>query len=630
MAADFVADVEARLRARETKTLLRFLTCGSVDDGKSSLIGRLLYDSKALFDDQMSSLAEESARFGTTGTGHLDLALLVDGLTAEREQGITIDVAYRYFATEKRSFIVADTPGHEQYTRNMATGASTAEVAVLLADARKGVLTQTRRHATIVSLLGIRHVVLAVNKMDLVGWDEATFTAIARDFKAFAAQLGISHVTCIPVSALLGDNVTRPSPALPWYSGPTLLGHLETVDVSGDETNHPWRLPVQWVNRPDASFRGFSGTLVSGVVRPGDKVVVLPSGRTTKVARLVTQDGDLERAQAGDAVTLVLADEIDVARGDVLAAAEARPVVAEDVVAHVVWLAEPSLAPGQSFLLRLGTATVGATVSVLHHRVNINTLEHTPARHLELNDVAVCTLHLDRPLPFEPYADNRALGGFILIDRHSNATLACGMIDFAQARATDLHRHPMKVDKTARARANGQQPVVIWFTGLSGAGKSTVADLVEQRLHALGRRTMSLDGDAVRHGLNRDLGFDDADRTENIRRVAEVAKLMTEAGLITLVSFISPFREDRRLARGLMGPGEFIEVFVDAPLAVCEARDPKGLYAKARAGKLPGFTGIDSTYEPPEAPELHLDAGLEDAAALAERVIVYLQERGIA
>ncbi|RJF76811.1 sulfate adenylyltransferase subunit CysN [Azospirillum cavernae] len=622
-------EVEAYLRAQENKDLLRFITCGSVDDGKSTLIGRLLYDCKLLFEDQLASLEKDSSRFGTTGSGQLDLALLVDGLAAEREQGITIDVAYRFFTTDKRKFIVADTPGHEQYTRNMATGASTADVAVLLVDARKGVLTQTRRHSAIVALLGIRHVVLAVNKMDAVGWDEATFERIAADYRDFASRVGITNVTCIPVSALTGDNVTTPSQAMPWFVGPTLLGHLETTPANAEARGVPFRFPVQWVNRPNQDFRGFSGTVASGVIRPGDRVAILPAGRTTTVTRIVTMDGDREEAAATQAVTLVLADEIDVSRGDVLVDPDRMPQTYDQFSAHVVWMSDQPLLPGRSYILRLGASTVGAQVTELKHAIDVNTLEHIAAKHLELNGVAVCNLALDRPVPFDSYADNRTMGGFVLIDRMSNATVGCGMIDFALRRASNIHHRRMRVDKIARAAALGQKPCVLWFTGLSGAGKSTVADLVEQALHLRGHHTMSLDGDNVRLGLNRDLGFTDEDRVENIRRVAEVSRLMVQSGLIVLVSFISPFRSERRMARDLVEPGEFLEIFVDTPLALCESRDPKGLYHKARIGQLPHFTGIDSPYEMPEAPELRLSAGVEPPERLAERVLAMLEERGI-
>lgn len=622
------AEVEAYLRAQERKDLLRFITCGSVDDGKSTLIGRLLYDCKLLFEDQLASLEKDSSRFGTTGSGQLDLALLVDGLAAEREQGITIDVAYRFFTTDKRKFIVADTPGHEQYTRNMATGASTVDVAVLLVDARKGILTQTRRHSAIVALLGIRHVVLAVNKMDAVGWDQVVFERIAADYRAFASRVGIADIVCIPVSALTGDNVTAPSLAMAWFTGPTLLGHLETTPANTGVPDAPFRFPVQWVNRPNQDFRGFSGTIASGSVRPGDRVTVLPSGRSSTVTRIVTMDGDLDRATTDQAVTLVLADEIDVSRGDVLVDPDRLPTVSDQFSAHLVWMSETPLLPGRSYILRLGASMVSAQVTDLKHAIDVNTLEHIAAKHLDLNGVGVCNLALDRPLPFDVYAENRTMGGFVLIDRMSNATVGCGMIDFSLRRASNLHHRRMKVDKTARAAALGQKPCVLWFTGLSGAGKSTVADLVEQALHRRGHHTMSLDGDNVRLGLNRDLGFTDEDRVENIRRVAEVSRLMVQAGLIVLVSFISPFRSERRMARDLMEPGEFLEIFVDTSLALCERRDPKGLYRKARAGQLPHFTGIDSPYEKPDAPELHLLAGEEPPDRLAERVLALLEEQG--
>ncbi len=620
------SEVEDFLRRRRERDLLRFITCGSVDDGKSTLIGRLLYDCRLLLDDQLAGLEADSARFGTTGPDRLDLALLVDGLLAEREQGITIDVAYRFFDTGRRRFIVADTPGHEQYTRNMATGASTADAAVLLVDARKGVLTQTRRHAHIAVLLGIRHLVLAVNKMDAVGWDQAVFERIVADFRGVTERLGAPEAVCIPVSALLGDNVSRCSEAMGWYDGPTLIERLEAIPTAADARDRPFRLPVQWVNRPHADFRGFSGTVVSGTVRPGDAVAVLPSGRTTTVARIVTMDGDLDEAAAGQAVTLVLADEVDVSRGDVIARADARPEVADQFAAHLVWMDARPMLPERDYLLRLGTATVGARVTALRHAVHVDSGERVAARRLELNEIGLCNLALDRPLPFDPYAADRATGGFILIDRVGNGTVGCGMIDFALRRAANIHLHATKVDKAARAA--GQTPCVLWFTGLSGAGKSTVADLVEQELHRRGRHTMLLDGDNLRHGLNRDLGFTDADRVENVRRTAEVARLMVEAGLIVLVCLISPFRAERRMARERLEEGEFVEVFVDAPLAVCEARDVKGLYRKARSGLIPNFTGIGSPYEPPETPELILPAGEETAEALAGRVLRFLEERG--
>ena len=608
--------------------LLRFLTCGSVDDGKSTLIGRLLYDCKLLYDDQLSALEKDSARFGTTGD-KFDMALLVDGLQAEREQGITIDVAYRFFNSQRRKFIVADTPGHEQYTRNMATGASNADLAVLLVDARKGLLTQTYRHSFIVSLLGIRHVVLAVNKMDLVDWDRATFDAIAADYRAFAAQLGLANVTTIPISALTGDNVTRPSDAMSWYAGPTLLEHLETVEVTSDLADGPFRMQIQWVNRPNQDFRGYSGTIAGGSVKPGERVIVLPSGRITHIERIVTHDGDLAEAAAGRAVTLTLADEVDASRGDIIASDTDRPALAEQFAAHVVWMNEAQMLPGRPYFLAMGGNLVGAQINELKHKINVNTLEHVAAKHLDLNEVGFCNIGLDRPIAFDPYTDNREMGGFILIDRLTNATVGCGMISFALRRATNIHWQASRIDKTVRASLKGQKPCVLWFTGLSGAGKSTVADLVDQSLTRQGRHTVILDGDNVRHGLNKDLGFTDEDRVENIRRVAEVAKLMVQAGLIVLVSFISPFRSERRMARDMMEDGEFFEVYVDTPLAVCEARDPKGLYKLARSGKLPNMTGIGSAYEPPEHAELVLTAGAKSPEALAEQVLVELKRKSI-
>ena len=623
---DAAEAVAAYLHQHERKQLLRFITCGSVDDGKSTLIGRLLHDTKLLLDDQLASLEADSRRHGTQGE-RIDFALLVDGLQAEREQGITIDVAYRFFNTERRKFIVADCPGHEQYTRNMATGASTADLAIVLVDARKGLLTQTRRHSYIVSLLGIRHVVLAVNKMDLVDFDEAVFAQIADDYRALAARLGIAQVTCIPLSALDGDNMLAASPRTPWYGGPSLLEHLETVEVGGDAGADALRLPVQWVCRPDQHFRGFAGTLVSGRVAPGDAVVALPSGRRSRVARVVGGDGqDLPHAVRGQAVTLTLADEIDISRGDVIAAADAPPEVADQFAAHVLWMGERTLLPGRPYWLKLGSRTVGATVTEIKHRVDVNTQEHLAAKHLELNEVGACNLHLDQPIAFEPYAENRELGGFILIDRQTHATVAAGTLDFALRRAGNIHWQHLEVDKAARARSLGQSPHCLWFTGLSGSGKSTIANLVEKRLTALGLHTYVLDGDNVRHGLNKDLGFSDEDRVENIRRVAEVAKLMVDAGLIVLVSFISPFRAERRMARELFDAGEFIEVFVDTLLEEAERRDVKGLYAKARAGKIPNFTGISSPYEVPEAAELHLRTAGEAPELLAERVVARLLE----
>jgi len=617
---DHAAAVAAYLRQHETKGLLRFITCGSVDDGKSTLIGRLLHDTKRLFDDQVAALEADSRRHGTQGE-NIDFALLVDGLSAEREQGITIDVAYRFFDTDRRKFIVADCPGHEQYTRNMATGASTADLAVVLVDARKGLLTQTRRHSYIVSLLGIRHVLLAVNKMDLVDYDQAVFDDIVAGYAELAKQLGIPHVQAIPLSALRGDNMTGASAAMPWYTGPSLLEHLETVDAHRDDSEVGFRLPVQWVCRPNQDFRGFAGSIAAGEVRPGDAVVVLPSGRRSTVARIVTADGDLPRAGAGQAITLALADEVDVSRGDVIAAAESAPQVADQFAAHLLWMGDAPLLPGRPYWLKIGARTVSAQVTEIKHKVDVNTQAQLAAKSLELNEVAYCNLGLDQAIPFEAYRDNRALGGFILIDRQSNATVGAGTLDFALRRSANIHWQPLEVDKAARSRIKGQSPRCLWFTGLSGAGKSTVANLVEKQLLAKGYHTYLLDGDNVRHGLNKDLGFTDEDRVENIRRVAEVARLMTDAGLIVLVSFISPFRAERRMARELFPQDEFLEVFVDTPLAEAERRDVKGLYAKARAGKIKNFTGIDSPYEAPEHPEIHLAGGEESAEAMAKRVI---------
>jgi bifunctional enzyme CysN/CysC len=613
------------LAAQEKKTLLRFLTCGSVDDGKSTLIGRLLYDTKLLFDDTLSALERDSRKFGTTGED-VDFALLVDGLEAEREQGITIDVAYRFFATDKRKFIVADTPGHEQYTRNMATGASNSDLAVILIDARKGVLTQTRRHAYIASLLGIRHIVLAVNKIDLVNYSQGVFDRIVADFTTFSGKLGFISQVAIPLSARYGDNVIATSARIPWYRGTSLLAHLESVDIDSALAAKPLRLPVQWVNRPDLNFRGFAGTLASGRVRPGDTIAVAKSGRLSKVSRIVTMDGELGEASAGDAVTLTLSDEVDISRGDVLCDPHARPDVSDQFAAHLLWMAEEELLPGRQYLLKLATGTVPATVSSLKHRVDVNTLEHMASKTLALNEVGYCNFSLSQPLAFDPYRDNRDMGGFILIDRFTNATVGAGMIDFGLRRATNVHWQALDVNKQARAGMKSQKATILWFTGLSGSGKSTIANLVEKALVAEGRHTYLLDGDNVRHGLNRDLGFTDADRVENIRRVGETAKLFLDAGLIVLVSFISPFRSERRMARELVGEGEFVEVFVDTPLDVCMTRDPKGLYEKARAGAIKNFTGIDSPYEAPQGAEITLATVDAPAETQAERILSYLRE----
>jgi bifunctional enzyme CysN/CysC len=614
--------------ADRPKDLLRFLTCGSVDDGKSTLIGRLLHDSRLLTDDQVSALAHDSARHGTADD-ELDYALLVDGLEAEREQGITIDVAYRYFTTARRSFIVADTPGHEQYTRNMATGASKADLAVLLVDARKGVLAQTRRHALIVALLGLKHVVLAINKIDLVGFDPQIYQRIVADYTTFAASLGFASVIAIPISARHGDNVVRRSANTPWYRGPALLEHLETVDVTHDTSSKPFRFPVQWVNRPNLDFRGYAGTVASGTVRAGDMIVVAGSGRMSQVSQIVTYDGLREEARAGDAVTIVLDEAVDVARGDLLAAPQARPDVSDQFAAHLIWMDEHELIPGRSYLARIGTRTTPIVVTAIKYRIDVNTREHLAANTLALNDIGMCNLATDSPVAFDPYDSNRSTGCFIIIDRYTNATVGAGMISFGLRRGTNVHWQPLLIGKSERAMLMQQRPAILWFTGLSGAGKSTVANLVEQKLHHGGGHTMLLDGDNLRHGLNRDLGFTEADRVENIRRVGEVAKLMTDAGLVVLCSFISPYRAEREIVRGLMPAGDFIEIFIDTPIEECVRRDPKGLYAKAKAGTIKNFTGFDAPYEPPMNPELHLCTAGRTAEELAELIVAELRRRGI-
>jgi bifunctional enzyme CysN/CysC len=622
-------DIEEYLVSHQYKSLLRFITCGSVDDGKSTLIGRLLYETHLVFEDHLAALEADSAKVGTQG-GDLDFALLLDGLSAEREQGITIDVAYRFFSTEHRKFIVADTPGHEQYTRNMVTGASTADVAVILVDARKGVLTQTRRHSFLVSLLGIRRVVVAINKMDLMDYSREVFAAIEEEYRDFARRVGLEDITFIPLSALKGDNIVVPSANTPWYHGPTLLGFLETVPVDDDLAEQSFRMPVQWVNRPNLDFRGFSGRIVGGSIRPGDPIRVLPAGTTSTVERIVTMDGDLDEAIAGQSVTITLTDEIDASRGDLFCAADDPAEVADQFEAHVVWMHEDAMLPGRPYLIKIGARTVGATISQPKFRVDVNNLDHLAATTLELNEIGVCNIALDRPIPFDSYDTNRDTGGFIVIDKLTNVTVGAGLLHFALRRSHNIHWQDVKVDKDARTSLNSHRPAVLWFTGLSGSGKSTIANIVEAKLHSQGVRTYLLDGDNVRHGLNRDLGFTDADRVENIRRIAEVAALMVDAGLVVLVSFISPFRAERRLAREAVEDGEFIEVFVDTPLEIAEQRDPKGLYAKARRGELTNFTGIDSAYEPPEHPEVRVDTSAISAEEAAEAVIAAYERASLA
>ncbi len=606
---------------------LRFLTCGSVDDGKSTLIGRLLYEQNLVFDDQVAALERDTRKHGTTGEA-IDFALLVDGLEAEREQGITIDVAYRYFKTPRRSFIVADTPGHEQYTRNMATGASNADLAILLVDARKGLLNQTHRHAAIVSLLGIRHVVLAVNKIDLVDYSQAVFEAIVEDFRRFAAKLAFTAITAIPLSARNGDNLSQRSARTPWYDGPDLLGHLESVEIEDGRVNQPFRMPVQWVNRPHLDFRGFVGTLASGRVRVGDEVVVANSGRASTIARIVTADGDRDDAQAGDAVTVTLSSEIDVARGDVFTPPQARPEVGDAFSAHLIWMGEQPLQLGRSYLLKLATRTVPVSIAAIAYRLDIDTLAQDEAGTLRLNEVGLAQVTAATPLAFDRYADNATTGAFILIDRATNATVAAGLIEAGLRKATNVHRQDESVNRTDRARLKHQRPGVLWFTGLSGAGKSTIANRVEARLAKAGAHTILLDGDNIRHGLNKDLGFSKADRLENIRRVAEVARLMADAGLIVLCSFISPFREERQMAREIAGVGEFVEIFVDTPIETCIARDTKGLYRRALAGEIKDFTGVDQTYEPPEQPDVVVGRDGESVERAAARIVDVLAQRG--
>nr|WP_070961221.1 sulfate adenylyltransferase subunit CysN [Hyphomonas sp. Mor2] len=621
-------DITAYLEAHENKSLLRFITCGSVDDGKSTLIGRLLYDSKMIFEDQLDALERDSKKQGTQGE-NIDFALLVDGLAAEREQGITIDVAYRFFSTDKRKFIVADTPGHEQYTRNMATGASTADLAILLIDARKGVLTQTRRHSFIASSLGIRKLVLAINKMDLVDYDEKVFKTIERDFLEFAEELSAGiEIQAIPMSALEGSNITGASDKTPWYDGPSLMEYLETVPVDDARISAPFRMPVQWVNRPNLDFRGFSGQIASGTIKPGDRVKTLPSAKETTIERIVVHGGDLDEAVAGQSVTLTFTDEVDTSRGDVICIASDPAEVADQFQARVLWMAEKDMLPGRRYLLKIGAKTVTATVLDLKFGIDVNTIQDKPAKTLGLNDFGVITLGLDQPIAFDPYDLNRETGGFILIDRMTNNTVGLGLIDFALRRAGNIHWQALDVDRQALASQKEQKPAVLWFTGLSGSGKSTIANALQQKLFAMGKHTFVLDGDNVRHGLNRDLGFTDVDRVENIRRVSNVAKLMSDAGLITLVSFISPFRSERRMARNMMAEGEFVEVFVDTPLAVAEERDVKGLYKRARAGEIKNFTGLDSPYEAPEEPEIRINTVEMTADEAADQILNWMRERG--
>ena len=626
--SDLIAtDILEYLETQENKSFLRFITCGSVDDGKSTLIGRLLYDSKLIFEDHLNALESDSKKVGTTG-GKIDLALLVDGLAAEREQGITIDVAYRFFSTDKRKFIVADTPGHEQYTRNMATGASTADLAVILIDARKGILTQTRRHSYIVSLVGIRNVVLAINKMDLVDFAQETFEQIREDYLEFAKDLGFTDITCIPISALDGDNVLNPSERMNWYTGQTLMAKLESVDVTKDLSAGAFRMPVQWVNRPNLDFRGYSGTIVGGRIKPGDDIVVLPSKKTSTVDRIVTADGDLTEGSAGQSVTITLKDEIDISRGDVMCLADQPAQESDQFAAHILWMHDDELFPGRQYYLKTANKTVAAVVTDLKHKVNVNTLEEQAGKTLELNEVGVCNISTDQHIAFDPYTENRETGGFILIDRRTNNTVGVGMLDFCLRRASNIVWQELDVNKQARSTLKHQRPAVLWFTGFSGSGKSTIANLVEKKLHAMGRHTYILDGDNVRHGLNNDLGFTDADRVENIRRVAETARLMADAGLIVLVSFISPFISERRMARNLMDDGEFLEVFVNTPLEVCEQRDPKGLYKKARAGEIKNFTGFDSDYEVPENAEIEIDTTSLSAEQAADQLVERLKHEG--
>jgi bifunctional enzyme CysN/CysC len=619
-------DIESYLKSHEEKSLLRFITCGSVDDGKSTLIGRMLYESQMLFDDQLSALKNDSKKIGTQGN-EIDFALLVDGLAAEREQGITIDVAYRFFSTDKRKYIVADTPGHEEYTRNMATGASTADVAIILIDAKQGVLTQTRRHSFIVSMVGVKKVLLAVNKLDLVDYSEQVYRQIISDYSDFAeSALDIDSITAIPISALLGDNVVERSEKTPWYTGETIMEYLENIEVRNQRKQAPFRMPVQWVNRPNSNFRGFSGLIASGETKIGDKVRLHPGGKESSIASIVTWDGELQQASVGQSVTITLNDEIDVSRGDTIAVSTDPCAESDQFQSRILWMNDNSMIPGRQYIFKSNTQTTTLTLGKLKHRIDVNTLNHLPAKTLELNEIGVCNISLDKRIAFDPYDDNRTMGGFIVIDRLSNNTVGMGLIDFALRRSENIHWQKMDVSKESRAEQKSQSAKIIWFTGLSGSGKSSIANILEKKLQALGKHTITLDGDNMRHGLNRDLGFTAADRVENIRRVGEVAKLMVNSGLICITSFISPFESERKMARSLVSENEFIEVFIDAPLSVCEERDVKGLYAKARSGEIPNFTGISSPYESPENPEIRIDTTKQSPEEAANQIIEFILE----
>ncbi len=619
-------DIESYLKSHEEKSLLRFITCGSVDDGKSTLIGRMLYESHMLFDDQLSSLKADSKKVGTQGE-EIDFALLVDGLAAEREQGITIDVAYRFFSTDKRKYIVADTPGHEEYTRNMATGASTADVAIILVDAEQGVLTQTRRHSFIVSMVGVKKVLLAINKLDLVNYSEEIYDKIVSDYQDFAqTALDIDSITSIPISALIGDNVVKKSENTPWYNGQTIMEYLETVEISNQKTLQSFRMPVQWVNRPNSNFRGFSGLISSGKINSGDKIRILPGGQTSTIKSIVTWGGNLATAKAGQSVTIILDDEIDVSRGDVITISEDPCSEADQFQARILWMNENPMMPGRQYLLKSNSQSAMLTLGRLKHRIDVNTLDHLPAKTLELNEIGVCNISLDKRIAFDSYDKNQTMGGFIVIDRLSNNTVGMGLIDFALRRSENIHWQKMDVSQESRAEQKSQVPKIIWFTGLSGSGKSSIANILEKKLQSLGRHTITLDGDNIRHGINRDLGFTDADRVENIRRVGEVAKLMLNSGLICITSFISPFESERKMVRSLVSENEFIEVFVDTPLSVCEQRDVKGLYAKARSGEIPNFTGISSPFEKPINPEIRIDTLNISAEEAADQIIEFLSK----